>query len=106
VGYYSESKTNIKRVGVPHHVAMSMHHNYHTTIKASIEQAISMQLDGYADDDWISEEQKQRSINSNNHWSIIAWPEHSSIYYVYSACDIAVLLEHISNLAEWGDKHG
>ncbi len=106
MNYYTDSKTTIKKVGVPKHVAMCMFHNKHTVSNSTIEQAIAAQLDGYADDDWISEEHKQRAINSNNHWMLVAWPENHSIYYVYSASDIAELLEYVSNLAEWGDKHG
>ena len=86
---------------VPKHISMSMHHNFHNRKKLTVQQCIDKKLNGYEKDDWISKEQKQKAIETGNHWFVMVFPRSSEIYYVYSASDLDILLFYLSELEDW-----
>jgi len=94
-------KKKFMKARVPKHVSMSMHHNFHVRKKLTIEQCISKKLNGYEDDDWISEEQKQKAIDTGNHWFVMVFPKSHKTYFIYSASDLDVLLFYLSELQQW-----
>ena len=53
---------------------------------------------GYADDDWVSEEQKQKAIATNDCWTLQWYPHTPVGFYKMSAADLDVLLEAAGRL--------
>lgn len=94
---------NVGRVKVPKHKSMGLIHNSHFAKGLTIEEAISKSIDGYEEDDWISYDEKQKAIDTDNHWMITVFPKSTDRYYVYSASSVDVLLEYVSNLKRWRD---
>jgi hypothetical protein len=109
VGFYMTTqdhnvKPNVERVKVPKHKALIMIHNVHVTMGLTIEEAFEKGIDGFEDDDWINSDEKHNCRETGNHWMLKVFPTSEAKYYVHSASDIGVLLEHVSELKRWKQR--
>lgn len=107
VGFYQmitqDFNVQTKRVKVPTHKAMQLTHNAHFIAGLTVEEAIDKNKDGFEEDDWISDEQKQKAIATDNHWMITVFAKKRGEFFVYSGSDVDVLLEYVSRLDNWRD---
>lgn len=79
----------------PHHKA-SLHltHNNHLSYYQTVAQSIADESHGYMNDCWISEEQKQKAIDTNDCWHLQWYPETPVGFCDASAADLDALLAY------------
>lgn len=78
-----------------HECSLSLVHNEHNMYYQTVKEAIDDDNHGY--EDWISEEQKQKAIDSNECWYIQVYPYSPNQFYTYAAADLDKLMEFIIN---------
>lgn len=79
-----------------HAAALYLRHNEHKSVYRTVQEAIDDNDFGYADDDWVSPEQRQKAIETNECWSL-QWYRYSPVgFCLLSAADLDVLLEAAS----------
>lgn len=76
-----------------HKASLHLTHNDHKSCYQTVEQSIRDKDFGYAEDDWVSEEQKQKAIVTNDCWTLQWYPDTPVGFYKMSAADLDVLLE-------------
>lgn len=74
-----------------HKAALHLVHNEHLNYYATVAQAIADADHGYVD--WVSEEQKQKAIDTNDCWYLQWYPETPVGFCLMAAADLDVLLE-------------
>jgi hypothetical protein len=75
-----------------HEASLHLTHNQHKAYFRTVEQSIEDEDHGYRADDWVSEEQKQKAIATNECWSLQWYPDTPVGSYSLSAADLDVLL--------------
>jgi hypothetical protein len=80
-----------------HKCSLTLAHNNHKDYYTTVEQAIESEDHGYRNDDWISKEQKQKAIETNDCWTIQWYPETPIGFVLMSGADLDVLLEAACN---------
>lgn len=76
-----------------HKASLHLMHNDHLSYYATVEQAIKNDDHGYNEDCWVSPEQRQKAIETNECWSLQWYPETPVGFYILSAADLDVLLD-------------
>jgi hypothetical protein len=74
-----------------HKAALHLTHNDHLSYYQTVAQSIETGDHGYCD--WVSEEQKQKAIDTNDCWFIQWYPETPIGFCLLAAADLDVLLE-------------
>ncbi len=74
-----------------HEAALHLVHNDHKGVYRTVAQAIDHEDWGYRD--WVSDEQKQKAIETNECWFVQWYPDTPVGFYVLAAADLDVLLE-------------
>lgn len=82
-----------------HEASLSLTHNEHKSYYRTVAESIDDGDFGYKDDDWVSEEQKQKAIATNECWSLQWYPDTPVGSYQMSAADLDVLLEAARNVS-------
>ncbi len=75
-----------------HKAAMHIVHNDHLNGYLTVAESVEREEHGCRDEDWVSEEQKQKAIETNDFWYIQWYPDTPVGFYVLSAADLDVLL--------------
>lgn len=75
-----------------HKASLHLFHNDHLSSYQTVEQSIRDGDHGYNDDDWVSEEQKQKAIATNDCWMLQWYTETPVGFCLMSAADLDVLL--------------
>ncbi len=75
-----------------HNAGMFLRHNEHKGYYKTVQQAITDDDFGYGGDAWVSPEQRQKAIDTNECWSIQWYPDTPVGFHVLSAADLDVLL--------------
>lgn len=70
------------------HLTHNDHKSYYNTVQDSIDQADH----GYKETDWVSPEQQQKAIDTNECWTLQWYPDSPVGFYLKSAADLDVLL--------------
>lgn len=70
------------------HLTHNDHKSYYQTVAESIEQGDH----GYKDDDWVSAEQRQKAIDTNECWTLQWYPDTPVGFCLMSAADLDALL--------------
>lgn len=85
---YSET-----RITWPHHEA-SLHltHNQHKAYYRTVKEMVEEGDHGYAEDDWVSPEQRQKAIETDECWTLQWYPHTPVGFCLLSAADLDVLL--------------
>lgn len=74
-----------------HKCGMMLHHNGHITCYETVAEAIAS--GNYDDEDWVSDEQRQKAIETNECWSI-SWYPHTAVgFYTFLAADLEPALK-------------
>jgi beta-lactamase superfamily II metal-dependent hydrolase len=74
-----------------HKASLHLTHNDHLGNYQTVAEAIKYDNCGY--DEWVSEEQKQKAIDTNDCWTLHWYPDTPIGFYVLSAADLDILLE-------------
>lgn len=75
----------------PHKASLTLTHNDHKSYYRTVSESIEWGDHGY--EDWVSEEQKQKAIASDECWTLQWYPETPVGFCILSAADLDVLLE-------------
>lgn len=76
-----------------HEVSLHLFHNDHKSVYQTVAESIEQGDHGYRDDDWVSDEQKQKAIATNECWMLQWYPRTPVGFNLMSAADLDVLLE-------------
>lgn len=69
----------------PHKCGLFLEHNSHLNVYATVEE--------YYPDGWLSDEQREKAIASNNVWSLQWYPDTPVGFYRLVASDLEILLQ-------------
>lgn len=83
-----------------HKASLHLTHNEHKSVYHTVRQAIDDGDWGTEDDCWISPEQKQLAIDTDEMWTLQWYPDTPIGFYVMSAADLGALLEAALNHKE------
>ncbi len=76
-----------------HKASLTIIHNDHKSNYKTVAEAIEDGDHGYKNNCWINEEQKQKSINTDDCWIIQWYPDTPIGFYILSAADLDKLIE-------------
>jgi hypothetical protein len=85
-----------------HEASLSLTHNEHKAYYQTVQDRINDDDHGYRADDWVSEGQKQKAIETNDCWTLQWYPDTPVGSYVLSAADLDVLLDAACNVEKEG----
>jgi hypothetical protein len=74
-----------------HKASLHLTHNEHKGYYLTVAQAVERQDHGY--NNWVSEEQKQKAIETNECWYLQWYPETPVGFCILAAADLDVLLK-------------
>lgn len=74
-----------------HEAGLTLSHNQHKNVYQTVAEALASGY--YEDDDWVSDEQKQKAIETNECWAIDWHPDTPVGSYSFCAADLDVLLK-------------
>jgi hypothetical protein len=77
----------------PHKASMTLTHNDHLTSYLTVQEAINRDDFGYMD--WVSPEQRQKAIDTNECWFLQWYPNSPVGFHVLAAADLDILLNEI-----------
>lgn len=75
-----------------HSGSLHLSHNQHRDNYLTVRQAVEDEDHGYAKQDWVSEEQMQKAIETDECWTLQWYPTSSVGFVLLSAADLEVLL--------------
>lgn len=75
-----------------HKASLHLTHNDHKSYYLTVADAIRDGDHGYKDSDWISEEQRQKAIDTNECWTLQWYPNTPVGFCLMSAADLSALL--------------
>jgi hypothetical protein len=75
-----------------HKASMHLTHNDHLAYYKTVQQAIEDGDFGYSEECWVSPEQKQKAIDTNECWFIQWYPDTPVGFCLLAAADLAPLL--------------
>lgn len=75
-----------------HDASLHLTHNDHKSYYLTVAKAIADDDHGYSEDCWVSEEQKQKAIETNECWTLQWYPNTPVGFCILSAADLDVLL--------------
>jgi hypothetical protein len=75
-----------------HEASLHLTHNDHKSVYRTVQESIDDESFGYCDDDWVSPEQKQKAIDTNDCWTLQWYPDTPVGFCKLSAADLDVLL--------------
>jgi len=78
-----------------HEGGLILTHNDHKSCYRTVKKAIDYNDPGYRDSDWVSEEQKQKAIETNDCWTLQWYPNTPISFNILSAADLEVLLKYV-----------
>ena len=82
-----------------HEASLHLTHNQHKAYYRTVQDEIDDDGHGYREDDWISSEQRQKAIDTNECWTLQWYPDTPIGSYVLSAADLEPLLEAANALS-------
>jgi hypothetical protein len=75
-----------------HEAGLWLMHNDHKSVYRTVQQAINMEDHGYTLGCWVSPEQRQKAIDTNECWTLQWYPQTPNGSCILSAADLDVLL--------------
>lgn len=76
-----------------HEASLHLTHNQHKAYYQTVQQMIDNDNHGYSDDCWVSPEQRQKAIDTNECWYLQWYPNTPVGFCILSAADLIVLLD-------------
>lgn len=83
-----------------HKASFHLTHNQHLVYYLTVAQSIANDDHGYQEDVWVSEEQKQKAIDTNECWTMQVYTNSPGGFFLYSACDLGALLTYAATQHE------
>lgn len=78
----------------PHKAGLHLAHNNHLANGSTVARDVS---EGFIRDaDWVSPEEKQKAIDSNETWSIFWYPESPDVFRSLYASTLEALLQRVA----------
>lgn len=78
-----------------HDASLHLVHNDHKSNYLTVKQAVEMEDHGTRD--WVSEEQKQKAIETNDFWYVQWYPKTPVGFCIMAAADLDVLLAAVAD---------
>lgn len=75
-----------------HEASLHLTHNQHKDYYKTVQDEINDEGHGYADDCWVSPEQRQKAIDTNECWTLQWYPHTPVGFSILSAADLDVLI--------------
>lgn len=75
-----------------HEASLHLTHNDHKSYYRTVAEAIQEDDHGYQEDCWVSAEQRQKAIETNECWTLQWYPDTPVGFYILSAADLDALL--------------
>jgi hypothetical protein len=75
-----------------HKASLTLTHNDHLGVYETVAGAIENKSFGYEADRWVSDEQREKAIRTNECWTLQWYPDTPVGFYALSAADLDVLL--------------
>lgn len=79
-----------------HKASLHLKHNDHKSNYLTVAEAIEYDCFGCEEVDWVSEEQRQKAIATNEMWTLQWYPDTPVGFCVRSAADLDVLLAAVA----------
>lgn len=79
----------------PHKASLTLTHNDHKCNYETVEESIQRGSFGYKANCWVSAEQMQKAIETNDCWMLQWYPDTPVGFCVLSAADLDVLLDAV-----------
>lgn len=85
-------------IKLPKHIAFELSHNDPERVYETVADRINREIsaDYFADDAWVSAEQKAKAIETNSIWTAHWYPDTPVGFHVLHAADLDVLLEALA----------
>ena len=80
-----------------HEASLHLTHNQHKAYYMTVQQAVLENNFGYGEDDWVSDEQREKAIATNECWTLQWYPDTPVGFHKQSAADLNVLLAACSD---------
>lgn len=75
-----------------HEASLYLTHNEHKSYYKTVQEMIDDKDHGYTDDCWVSPEQRQKAIDTNECWILQWYPRTPVSFYILSAADLDALI--------------
>lgn len=75
-----------------HEASLTLVHNEHKSVYRTVQQSIDAEDHGYTLGCWVSPEQRQKAIDTNECWTLQWYPQTPNGFCILSAADLDVLL--------------
>lgn len=75
-----------------HEASLTLTHNEHKNYYQTVAESIERDDFGYQDDCWVSPEQRQKAIDTNDCWTLQWYPNTPVCFRIQSAADLDALL--------------
>lgn len=75
-----------------HKASLHLEHNEHKAMYQTVAVYLE-ENDWFKDDEWVSPEQKQKALDTNELWRLQWYPDTPIGFYTLMAADLDVLLE-------------
>ena len=75
----------------PKHLTLTLTHNEHKNYYQTVTESAEMGDLGYRDTDWVSPEQRQKAIDTDECWTLQWYPDTPVGFNIMSAADLDVL---------------
>jgi hypothetical protein len=76
-----------------HEAALHLTHNEHKSYYLTVKECIADSSHGYTEECWVSPEQMQKAITTNDCWTLQWYPHTPVGFLILTAADLDVLLE-------------
>ena len=81
-----------------HKASLHMTHNEHKLYYQTVASSIARGDHGYTDNCWVSQEQKQKAIDTDECWTLQWYPDTPVGFCILSAADLDALLDAAKKL--------
>ncbi len=78
----------------PHEASLHLTHNQHKAYYQTVEQHLADMQD--TDDDWVSEEEKQRAYETQELWELQWYPNTPIGSHIFYASSLEALMAHVN----------
>lgn len=85
----------VKPEAFPPHETLHLEHNAHKAYYLTVQEEVNGGALGYGDDAWVSPEQRQKAIDTNDCWTLQWYPNTPVGFCTMSAADLDALLEAV-----------
>lgn len=82
-----------------HKASLHLTHNDHKSNYMTVQEYIDCPV-GISNNDWISEEEKRRAIETNEMWELQWYPDTPVGCYLLAASSLSALMQHVADMED------